>query len=154
MSRCTFSNNLFRQAITVVFLTVFISLTACSKRKCKRGGNNNGIIVNEVSTRIRNKISSDGVVILDSASFKQVVPHDTIALDLNTYSILGIETDGGGCDVSADREVTKLDNEKQYHYTVHIYACGICKKLWTSSNLVTVPKLPNGWTVTFEVKRN
>ena len=138
---------------TLLILTVFLSLTSCIKRKCKDGDSNGGIIVNYFNDYYE-KISSDGVAISDSASFKQIFPNRPLPIDFNNYSLLCIYTDGGGCHVSVDREVTKLDSEKQYHYTIHIYACGMCKKLWISPNVVSVPKLPTGWTATFEVKRN
>ena len=45
----------------------------------------------------------------------------------------------------------KLDNELKYHYKVTVKSSGLCKVESINYNWVTVPKLPTGWSVTFEV---
>jgi hypothetical protein len=110
---------------------------------------NKGIILSSIALHPLT-IIENGVIIEDSAAFADMFPEDVQTIDFNYYSLLGLYADAGGCIWSVTREVTQMDNEKQYHYKVTAYACGICKKEFYDHNWVIVPKLPEGWTVTFE----
>ena len=141
-------NNMKKLLAIFSFIVILILLTNC-KRECKKDDLNKGIII---STEKLNAITrpESGLVVLDSATFFQNFPFDSLTIDFNLYSLLGLYVKGGGCNWSVTREVTRLENEKQYHYKVMAYDCGICQKLFYDYNWVKVPKLPSGWTVTFE----
>jgi len=139
-----------KKNLTILFLlTLLTLLTTFCKRECKQDDQNNGIIA-EYLKLIPVSTPENGVIISDSTAFANMFPHETLTIDFNNYSLLGLYVTDGGCHRSITREVTKLDTEKQYHYKVTLNSCGICKKLFYDFNWVTVPKLPDGWTVTFE----
>ena len=74
------------------------------------------------------------------------------AIDFIKHTLLGMRTTGGGCSVDFFRKVTKDDAGKKYEYLVRVLECGICSKGFRSMNWVLVPKLPQGYSVEFEVK--
>jgi hypothetical protein len=140
-----------KQLIILFLLTLLIFLTTFCKRECKQPPINKGIIVQ--SLKLNSQTTPDnGVIISDSAEFLNMFPDDAMTIDFNAYSLLGLYITGGGCDASITREVTSLDKEKQYHYKVTLYTCGYCKMGVYDFNWVIVPKLPSGWTVTFETE--
>lgn len=73
------------------------------------------------------------------------------AIDFSKHTLLGKST-SGQCSIDYIREVTKDDASKKYKYLVRVLECGICYKEGYSMNWVLVPKLPQGYTVEFEVK--
>lgn len=141
-----------KKQMTILFLiTMLTFLTTFCKRECRQDDINKGIIVEYLILEPKTT-PNDGVIISDSSAFVNMFPYDSLTIDFNNYSLLGLYVDGGGCYGSITREVTRLEQEKQYHYKVTLYTCGICKKGFNDYNWVTVPKLPSGWTVTFEKK--
>ena len=72
-------------------------------------------------------------------------------IDFLKHSLLGHYA-SGGCEVDFIREVTDDNANQRYIYTIKVLECGRCKKLQVSMNWVLVPKLPQGYTVKFEVK--
>jgi hypothetical protein len=138
--------------LTISLIIILLALlTTFCKRDCKQDTINKGIIVEYLKL---NPMSNpdNGVIILDSMAFADMFPHEALTIDFDNYSLLGLYVTDGGCSGSITREVTKLEIEKQYHYKVSMYTCGLCKKEFYDYNWVTVPKLPNGWIVTFEKK--
>ncbi len=71
-------------------------------------------------------------------------------IDFNTYTLLGLYADGA-CDVSFDRIVEKDEAAMKYIYTISVTSCGNCESLRFGMNWVLVPKLPENYTVDFEV---
>jgi hypothetical protein len=145
---------------TIVRLTIILfvgQFLSCSKNpKCWGDDKNEGIINNSFNSDIKcsPKADQSEFTILDNSSFIQTFD-STCSLpdiDFTTESLLGLYADGG-CEVKFIREVTRIDSEKKYHYKVTVKDCGYCKRLGYSYNWVTVPKLPSGWTVTFETKK-
>ncbi|MBN1646145.1 hypothetical protein JW868_03860 [Candidatus Woesearchaeota archaeon] len=70
-------------------------------------------------------------------------------IDFNTRMLLGKYAEGGGCTVYFDREVYIEDSK--LIYDIKTQEIGACKKLGTSMNFITVPKLPAGYDVYIEV---
>ena len=58
----------------------------------------------------------------------------------------------GGCRVGFKREVISDDSNSQYIYKITVCEYGLCKSARISMNWVLVPKLPQGYTVKFEVE--
>lgn len=138
-----------RILFTILIFTALFS--ACSKSpKCWGDNKNKGII----NSSIRIDCAPDGeqFIISDDSTYVNLFPSscNLPTIDFNTNSLLGLYAEGG-CELKFIREVSQLDNEKKYHYKVTVKSCGFCKKLAYSYNWVTVPKLPSGWTVTFEI---
>jgi len=139
-------------------LLLFIATYSCSKNpRCWGDNKEKGIIENSVIVKCEPAASQDNYIINDDSTFQQLFTSNTTpicevpVIDFTNYTLLGLFTTGG-CETKYIREVTKIENENKYHYKVTVKSCGYCKVESYSYNWVTVPKLPNGWTVTFEVK--
>ena len=75
---------------------------------------------------------------------------DAPNIDFDKYFLLGLYT-SGQCNVKTERVVEEVKEKSKYHYQVKVKSCGSCKVAITSYNWVLVPKLPDNWTVTFDV---
>ncbi len=85
---------------------------------------------------------------LDTANCKPT----TAPVDFRQHSIIG-KSVKGGCNVRIiSRNVTIHHTDKIYEYTVVFKDCGLCKRLGIINNMVIVPKIPNDYTVVFNVK--
>ena len=149
--------NLKNSFVGFVFLLVIGQFYSCSKNpKCWGDDKNKGIISKDIKLDlVCNPLTNQTeFIILDDVTFFQTFDSTCTlpSIDFNKESLLGYYAEGG-CEVKYIREVTFVESEKKYHYKVTIKDCGSCKKLQASYNWVTVPKLPNGWTVTFEMKK-
>ena len=90
------------------------------------------------------------------ASF-QNMPCDTAKLpeiDFSKYSLLGIESEGGGCMVDYQRNLYKDTREKKIIYDVKVTYSGFCFMLIGSWNWVYIPKLQSGYSVEFRLEQN
>lgn len=136
----------------LLLLIAFTGLiTGCRKvRSCDQKDRNEGIIhsVPDITC-----LPEDGKQLLidDDSSYRAHFPSgcDLPDIDFTTHTLLGLYA-SGTCDVAFTRNVTRIENEQRYHYSVKVSECGKCKSLGLSYNLVLVPKLPTGWTVTYE----
>lgn len=144
-----------KQIILFLIIVFIIGLiTTCSKSpKCWGDDINEGIINSSIRIDcepINNQLQQ--YIIMNDSTYKNsFISTCTLpSIDFNTYSLLGLYADGA-CEIKFIRTVSQLENENKYHYKVIVKSCGACKKLGMSYNWVTVPKLPNSWTVTFEV---
>lgn len=138
-----------RTLLALLILTGLFS--SCSKSpKCWGDNKNKGIINNAI--RIDCAPSGEQFIISDDTTYINTFSSgcDLPPIDFNTHSLLGLYTEGD-CKLKFIREVSQVDNENKYHYKVTAKSCGSCEKLAFSYNWVTVPKLPNGGTVTFEI---
>ncbi len=138
------------------FLLLFNS---CSKSpKCWGEDKNKGIIINSIRIDCEPTILKENYVITSDTAYQQIFtdtltgePHCLLpTIDFNNYSLLGVRTTGQ-CEVKLIREVISLDDENKYHYKLTVKSCGLCKSMTYTDNWVTVPKLPSGWTVRFEI---
>lgn len=132
---------------------------SCSKGpKCWGDNKNNGIIESSIQIDCDPAFEQNFIIENDS-TYQQVFTHSLSgqlkcslpSIDFNTYTLLG-QFATGGCKVKYIREVSENDGEKNYHYKVTVKSCGACMKELYSHNWVTVPKLPEGWTVSFEIE--
>lgn len=138
-----------------IFLFALISLflvTCKEEPVCEIGDTNAGIIVRNAN--ITCKPLRDNIIV-DSDSMYQVLFGGACAdhgIDFDTYTLLGAYHTGQ-CNVKFMREVKSIDAENRYEYTVTATHCGRCSSDGLSYNLVLVPKLPSGWTVSI-VRKN
>lgn len=139
-------------AIIIFFAGLLTLLTTCSKSpECWGNDKNKGIINNSVDIRCEPSGGEQFIVTNDSIYRLTFSTSCTLpTIDFNSKTLLGLYADGG-CELKFIREVSQLDSENKYHYKVIVKSCGACQSLGYSYNWVTVPKLPSGWTVTFEV---
>ena len=138
-------------------LVILISITllySCEKSIfCKPGKKDKGLIKGKLDycTWIDTK---DGLVINNQAELDSL--HNQFGCDeLPTFdfahgTILAVYS-SGGCKMQQRREVIWDGPNAQYIYRIEVSECGLCKAEQFSNNWVHVEKLPDGWTVTFEV---
>lgn len=148
-----------------IFLIVILSIqfTTCHKYPRKGESGNHGDIIDSYKLpdcygpKSTNADADEYIIksfddLDTSASYYNCVKGQP-NLDFNTYSVIG-KTTRGDCNVKIRREL-KIDHEsKQYIYTISFKDRGICKKLALNNNLVIVPKIPNDYTVVFNVKED
>ena len=143
----------------IITFILFIGLFSnCSKNlKCSGDNQENGIIANSLKISCTPMTGLKTLIIEDDSTFKTYFSNITTGqllctlpeIDFDAFTLLGQYTTGG-CEVIYIREVSKHDDIMKYHYKVTVKECGSCMKESYSFNWVTVPKLPDGWNVTFE----
>ena len=67
-------------------------------------------------------------------------------------TLLGNQTSVAGCTAFYTRTLTADSEAKLYIYHITVNAEGSCEKILSHKNWVLVPKLPEGYTVKFEVE--
>ena len=75
-------------------------------------------------------------------------------IDFSIRTLLGLFTDGGGCKICFNKKVLKDMTNKIYTYNIKIIELGRCDKRRTSMNWITIPKIPQGYSVQFNVTYN
>ena len=147
-----------RSWLTVSILSV--CLCSCLKSpKCWGDDRNKGIIHSSVELACFPVIHQEKYVITSDSAYQRTFTDATTRLpvctlppiDFDVNTLLGIRT-YGQCRIKVIRKVTKAEGENNYHYSVTVRSCGRCKSLAITDNWVTVPKLPDGWTVTFQTE--
>ena len=105
------------------------------------------------------------VIITDNESYleyfnqKRIHPYnlncDTAELpkiDFDKYSLIGKYTEGGGCEVSYNREIIDNKTKNKIVYTIDVEYSGSCLMLITNMNWALIPKLKKDYNVEFIVK--
>ena len=108
-------------------------------------------------------ISADTIIIQDTNTYYNVFNTnnltnyncDTVSLpdiDFNTYSLLGILTIGSGCSADYKRKIFKDISNKKIIYSISIEYSGLCEMLIYNWNFTLVPKVPDEYTVDFQLE--
>ncbi len=146
----------------LLFVTILATgiCMSCSKSpKCWGDNENKGIIENAIRIACEPATEQQEFVITNDTTYEQVFTNPSTGqlkcalptIDFNSSSLLGLYITGS-CEVKYIREVNRKDNTQTYHYKIVVKSCGTCKKEGYSFNWVTVPKIPDGWHVTFETE--
>lgn len=128
---------------------------SCNKEEepCEAIIENSGIIVSSISVNscdepfydkaflITNNVELDAVLATNNNCAKPEI-------DFSEYALLGMYAFTANTG-SYYREVVKDTANNQYIYTVKVTNCGNCNCLSENMNWVTVPKLPEEWSVKF-----
>lgn len=143
----------------LLFFLTILFLSCGKNKKCNQEDSFTGIVVqqliipgglpNENIARVGN---SNGFFINSDSLYKLVFFQTTNLpfIDFTKHDILG-QYGSGACNISFHKEVMSDSTTNRYHYTLSVYECYTYhQKLCISFNWVIVPKLPQGWTVTFE----
>ena len=144
----------------VLLTTILCFLLGCGKnKKCNKEDTFSGIVLrqldisgdpNYIATVVG---SSSGLLIKNDSVYKAAFPQLTNLpfIDFSQFDLLG-NAGGGTCKISFHKEVTADSVAKKYFYRLFVYHCSTYhQKACGSYNWVLVPKLPQGWTITFEV---
>jgi hypothetical protein len=97
-------------------------------------------------------VGNNQFVILTDSVYQEAFSGATSlpTIDFSMYSLLG-QYGAGACNISFQKDVQANNATQTYHYKLTIYECQtFTKKLCISYNWILVPKLPQGWNVTFE----
>jgi hypothetical protein len=145
--------------LTLAILPALFMMTGCGKGpKCWGDNKNKGIVVSSVEIPCLPNAEQKQFVIASDSLYKAIFTDQQSGtmcnlpgIDFNTHSLLGQESRSSGCEAKFIQEVQKEDASKKYVYEVKVKECGICKPLRISYHWVTVPKIPQGWTVDFKV---
>ncbi len=139
-------------------LTLLVTMSCAKSPRCSGDDSNKGIIESEVLIGCEPAVTEDGYLITNQREYEalfdtagQLFPCSLPEIDFSKHSVLGLQT-SGQCQTKTIHEVEKVEKDKKYHYCCVMKSCGTCKSLVISFNWVLVPKLPDGWTVTFEKK--
>jgi hypothetical protein len=146
-----------------MFLMIFLIATlSCIKKNCEVPkqiiGTGEIVSTAKVSHPLTTWVMRDKEHIIQSdsqnvynlqVSFDDGKTYDSI--DFNKYTLLG-KYASEGCEVTFQRNVTKNDSEKKYYYKIIVHQCGLCLTNWESMNWVLVPKIPDDYSVEFEVE--
>jgi len=143
---------------TILLSFIFVLFSSCRK-DCPRDSFSKGIIIQEISFGlcIPPNLPQTEYIIDNDTVYQQLLSNSVCsgytlpAIDFAQYTLLG-KFATGQCKVEFHRQVTKDDAAKTYNFTIYVCDRGICKKEAISMNWVIVPKLPQGYTVTFTVK--
>jgi len=135
------------------FLCAILSLfTACEKHpKCWGDDKKKGVIIDELEINCPPAIHSSTYIVTSDSSYKNLfsLSCSLPEIDFNQVSLLGFFTSGSGCNTKYIREVIVHKTEPHFDYNVTIRNCGFCFESDVHFNWVTVPKLPEGWSVKF-----
>ncbi len=146
-----------RILLTILLFNVFFY--SCSKSpKCSGEDSNKGIINSSIQINCIPTTYQDNFTITTDSAYHKIFSNTLTGqpicnlpkIDFNTYSLLGLRG-SGQCEVKFIREVTRIASEMKYNYKLTVQSCGLCKKESYSDNWVTVPKVPSGWIVTYEI---
>lgn len=107
------------------------------------------------------------LVIRDAAAYQQLeeetradIQHvncDTASLpsiDFSRYTLIGVNTSGGGCGADYQRKVIWDEADERVTYHVSVTYSGPCYMLIGSFNWALIPALPEDFAVRFEVKES
>ena len=147
-----------KYASKIIYLILVGSLFACSKSpKCWGDDKNKGIIKESIQINGFPNTTADNYVVDSNIEYVELFTDTTGGImidnlpdiDFNENTLLGIEVNGQ-CNIKLISEVTSKAEDNTYLYKIIIKSCGLCKSAIYKINWITVPKLPNGWNVTFE----
>ena len=83
--------------------------------------------------------------------FLPCVDYEFPVIDFSQMSLLGKSVTGGGCSFEVKKEVLRNDNERTVTYSITSIFTGTCEKAIHNNNFILVPKIPEDYTVKFEV---
>jgi hypothetical protein len=143
----------FSKAIGAFLFSVFIFNACGIAPGCWGEDKNSGIIQESLNVACSPRAEQKQFVITSDSMYKSMFDSTCAltAIDFNQYSLLG-QYASGTCTMKFKRDVRSDADRKAYVYKLIAKDCGLCKKMQIAYNWVKVPKLPEGWTVRFELK--
>lgn len=73
-------------------------------------------------------------------------------IDFLDITLLGKYASGSGCEVDFARTIEKDEKNKKYVYAIEVLEEGFCEQLVSSMNWITVPKIPQDYTIEIKVE--
>ena len=156
--------------IIIVFTALIGLLAACASSndpapvdECRSVSYDPGIVQQELNFgNCFIEKQEDNYVIEDSTEYAAIKSAftqsqfcesaDFPVVDFSEYTLLAQWADGGGCSINFYNAVADVSESKEYLFTTTVQECGFCEMYGFSYNWVLVPKLPNDYTVRFQVK--
>jgi len=73
------------------------------------------------------------------------------SIDFDKYTLIFMQTNGGGCSADFDRKVFKDEENKNIIYEISVTYQGLCEMYITNKNWALVPKVPDDYSVVFKL---
>ena len=155
----------------IIIITLFVVFSCDKKDTCLDKEVNTGIILSDYdmgkcfyfldsSSYVINNLKEYQYLVdqIDSAFIANIMPdcamYELYSIDFSDFTLLAQYAEGRGCSTAFQRDVEDDTENKQYVYKIIIYECGDCDRTEISMNWVKVPKLPEDYSVKFEIVRN
>jgi hypothetical protein len=144
---------------TLILLTAL--LLATSGQSCNKIRRNNGVITEEpeISGCFDESVSDERIIRTQQAYAAlaqgpdgQQCPYGSFPeIDFDRYTLLG-KYASGKCKAKFFRQVLQDDAAKTVTFNILVKDRGLCKSAAISWNWVLVPKIPEDYTITFNVE--
>ena len=157
---CGIKNKIMNILQNIIIIAIILNFISCSKSpKCWGENKNSGIIINSVDISCLPNTEESQILILDDSTYQSTfqdlftgeIKCELPTINFSNESLLGFYG-SGQCNVKFKKDVTSDENNSQYIYKLTVIDCGSCKSMGLSYNWVTVPNLPDDWTVTYEIE--
>lgn len=109
-------------------------------------------IVNEENDFIINNQAEYGKLIEFLSDHNDCQDFSLPDIDFLDKTLLGKYSSGSGCEVDFARVIIKDEVDKKYSYQIEVLEEGLCEQLVSSMNWIAVPKIPQNYSVEFEIK--
>lgn len=77
--------------------------------------------------------------------------HGFPSINFDERTLLGKLTTNTACSTTNNRTVFADPDEERYLYQINIFPSGDCETVLTNMNFITIPKLPEGYSIAYEV---
>ena len=131
-----------------VALTAFLWTSCCQNP----GNTNSGEIIAVIDNDCIEWLDDETMVIRDDSTLNTILRESCrsyIDVDFSQKSVLAYSR-SGGCVIYFERVVSRDTTTRTVKYSLSMEECGWCKVLRTDYNMVTVPFIPEDYTVTFD----
>lgn len=143
----------------ILYLLVFTLLACQDEPSCeKTDDESTGLITRVLSYQVAydqqtGDLGANGIRISTNDDYQRVFAHCCAGklehVDFTQSDILGQSTVNQGCSSSYWRDVQRDDAARRLVYTVTERFCKKCSPVEGQGNFVVVPKIPEGYTVTY-----
>ncbi len=83
--------------------------------------------------------------------FLPCVDYEFPVINFSQKTLLGRTITGGGCTSEVKKDVLRNDYEQTVIYSITTIFTGTCERAITDNNFILVPKIPEDYTIKFEV---
>lgn len=133
---------------------VLLLLTACNDGYIVIDGLNtlsidNCALFNDGQYRIDNMEDYDNLLDIISSTPDCQAPYILPDIDFAERTVLGYKTEITACTVTYSYEAKAKPSDKKYVFTVKAGKEGACSSLYVNMNWISVPKIPNDFSVEY-----
>jgi hypothetical protein len=148
--------NLFHFSIFLLLVFGFLACDKCEIPETTQSGNIiHNVVVRENSTALTNfdtvLVNDDATnIVYDSIDVSFDGGLNFVPIDFSSYSLMAMKT-RTNCSATFDRTVVIDDDNQTANYSIRINECPTCVNTIVTDNWVLVEKIPDTYTVTFDI---